>query len=72
MNNFKLFVYTGYGKEYLDGSASEGYSLQAAIYLARENASAMPGKRIYIENGDTCKEVQSVINVNGRLSTELY
>lgn len=69
--NYKIYYY-GPKKTYLDGSASEGYSLQTAIMFARENASAMPNKRIYVENGDTCKDVQSVYNHRGNISTELY
>jgi hypothetical protein len=70
---FKLYYYTKSGaKVYLDGTESEGYSLQTAITFARDNASSMPITRIYLENALTCQDDRSYISVNGVITVNLY
>jgi hypothetical protein len=70
--NFKIYYFSNGHKVYLDGSASVGYSIETATMFARENASAMPNQRIYVENGDTMQDDKSYINIAGIIHHTLH
>ena len=71
-SNYKIYYYRNGRRVYLDGSASEGYSYNTAVMFARDNASSMPNRRIYIENGDTGQDESSYVNQSGVIHVLTY
>ncbi len=70
---YRIYTVTPSGlKHYLDRTFTTPVNYRYAEQLARENASAMPNRRIYIEHAVSGKLDSSVINIDSVITSRLH